>query len=188
MNEKFEPKRIIDVAWVLPRPRKDKYVGGFPLHFETKLYREIGIDPVTDRILHPFGGRAERGIRLDLNMEVEPNVVGDAHFLPFKDGIFDCLVLDPPYNDKYAKKLYGTKNPKFSKYIAEAERVTKDGGFIVVYHWVASPAVIPKLIMVERIFMETRVWHKLRCIHIYKKFVERWERSKEDIGFGFLSV
>ena len=29
-------------CWVLPRPRKDYYVGGFPLHFEKKLWRLLG--------------------------------------------------------------------------------------------------------------------------------------------------
>jgi hypothetical protein len=29
-------------CWVLPRPRKDAYVGSFPLHFEKKLHRLLG--------------------------------------------------------------------------------------------------------------------------------------------------
>ena len=49
-------------TWVLPRPRKVRYKGGFPLHFEKKLWRLLG-EPVS--VLHPFGGKAEIGVRVD---------------------------------------------------------------------------------------------------------------------------
>ncbi len=71
-------------TWVLPRPRKNKYKGGFPLHFEKKLIRKLGFDEIADRakILHPFGGAAEFGIRCDLVASTMPDKVADAHDLP----------------------------------------------------------------------------------------------------------
>jgi len=160
---------IKTLAWVLPRPRKTRYKGGFPLHFEIKLMRELGIDPKKHKILHPFGGHAEYGIRMDINPEVEPDIVADAHDLSmFKDGEFDLVVLDPPYSDKYSKELYGTGKLKFRRYTSEAVKVTRQGGYIVMYHYLATPR-LGGTTLVMRIFLETRIWHRLRCIHIYKK-------------------
>ena len=85
-----------------PRPPKSRYKGGFPLHFEQNLIQLLGYP---DKVLHPFGGMAEYGTRVDLNPAVEPDVVADAHELPFEDGEFDAVVLDPPYSDEEAERL-----------------------------------------------------------------------------------
>lgn len=162
---------IESLAWVLPRPRKTKYKGGFPLHFEKKLMEELNIDPNRHKILHPFGGHAEYGVRVDINPEVKPDVVADAHKLPFGKGSFDLVVLDPPYSDKYSKELYNTGKLYFGRYTAEAVRVCKSRGYIVMYHYLATPR-LEGTQLVKRIFLETRTWHKLRCVHIYQKCKE----------------
>jgi hypothetical protein len=158
---------IETIAWVLPRPNKSKYVGSFPLHFETKLLKELGIGK-NDTILHPFGGKAEFGLRCDINPATNPDIVCDAHNLPFKNDTFDLVILDPPYSDKYSKDLYKTGKLKFGVYTKEAVRVCKPGKYVVFYHEYAAP-ILKGTKLVKRIFMETRVWHKLRCIHIYQK-------------------
>jgi len=122
------PKEI----WTLPRPRKPYYRGGFPLHFEIKLIRELG-NP--QRILHPFGGMAEYGIRCDLNDEVVPEVFADAHDLPFDDEYFDLIICDPPYNDKLSEEMYDAPKVRYKTYMNEAVRVCKINGFIASYHW-----------------------------------------------------
>lgn len=179
-------KEIQNLAWVLPRPRHlEHYAGGFPLHFEKLIYKEIGINPRFDKILHPFGGRAEIGYKLDLKRGVKPDIIGDAHYLPFKDEIFDCVIIDPPYTEIYAKRLYGLeRKPKFWTYINEAVRVLKDGGILVIYHYLATPVVIPNCVLIKRIFLETRIWHKLRCIRVHKKFVKNWMRDLGHKGLG----
>lgn len=163
---------IENLAWVLPRPRRaNKYPGGFPQHFEKKVIRLLGFDEVADKhkILHPFGGIAEFGIRVDIKPEVDPDFVGDAHNLVmFNDDVFDIVILDPPYSEEYSKRLYGTKKPRFKDYAREAVRVTKPGGFIVMYHYLAMPR-IKQTKLIKRILLETKVWHRLRCIHIYQK-------------------
>lgn len=79
-------------AWVLPRPRKDAYVGSFPLHFERKLWRLLG-EP--EKVLHPFGGLAEIGDTVDLNATTAPTLVGDAHDLDWiADDTYDLVILD----------------------------------------------------------------------------------------------
>ena len=165
---------IESLAWVLPRPNKSRYVGSFPLHFEGKLLRLLDIDPTKHMILQPFGGKAEFGVRCDINPEVEPHFVCDAHNLPFGDNLFDLVILDPPYSEEYSKRLYGTGKVKFKTYTAEAVRVCKEGGLVVMYHYLATPS-IRNTILVKRILMETRSWHKARIIHIHQKRSDLWQ-------------
>ena len=170
---------IETLAWVLPRPNKSKYIGGFPLHFEKKLLRELSIDPAVHKILHPFGGQAEFGLRVDINPETNPDVVADAHDLPFEDNIFDLVVLDPPYSEEYAERLYDTKKfgkLRFRTYTAEAVRVCKECGYVVMYHYIATPS-IKNTILAKRILMETRSWHKARIIHIHQKRSDLWVKT-----------
>lgn len=162
---------IENLAWVLPRPNKSKYIGSFPLHFEKKLLRLLDIDPEKDKILHPFGGKAEFGIRCDINPDVNPDYVCDAHSLPFGDNEFDLVILDPPYGEDYAQRLYDTKKYgklRFKTYTAEAVRVCKEGGFVVCYHNRTTPS-IPNTFLVRRILLEHRIWHSARVIHIHQK-------------------
>ena len=119
-------------VWVLPRPRKPYYPGSFPLHFEIKLIRLLD-NP--KKILHPFGGYAEHGIRLDLNKDVKPTAMADAHNLPFLSEHFDLVICDSPYNDKLSEEMYKAPKVHYRKYINEAVRVSKVGGYIVSYHW-----------------------------------------------------
>lgn len=169
---------IESLAWVLPRPGKSKYIGGFPLWFEGKLLNLLQIDPKNAKILQPFGGKAEYGTIVDINPSVNPDVVADAHDLPFPDESFDLVILDPPYNDEYAKRLYGTGKLKWKKYTAEAVRVLKEDGILVMYHYLSTPS-IPGTVLIKRIFLETRMWHKLRCIHIHRKDTGAWAERRE---------
>ena len=122
---------IPTITWTLPRPPKSRYKGGFPLYFEENLIKLLGYP---ETILHPFGGRAEHGIRCDIDPLTEPDRVCDAHALPFDDEEFDCVILDPPYSNREALELYGTTVPlRPAVFTAEAVRVTKPGGWVVVY-------------------------------------------------------
>jgi 16S rRNA G966 N2-methylase RsmD len=159
---------IETLAWVLPRPSKSKYIGSFPLHFERKLLNLLGMNEKTHKILHPFGGKAEFGIRCDLNPDLKPDYVCDAHKLPFGDDEFDLVVLDPPYSDELSASLYNTGKLSFKKYTAEAVRVCKPSGYIVMYHRSATPGIAGTK-FVKRILIETRVWHQGRIVHIHQK-------------------
>lgn len=155
------PKEI----WTLPRPRKPYYKGSFPLHFEKKLVRLL--DNPTD-ILHPFGGHSEYGFRIDLNSEVVPDSLADAHYLPFKSNHFGLVICDPPYNDKLSKEMYKTPKVKYKTYINEAVRVCKPGGFIASYHWVWTTRPLNteyyKIVVVL-----PGQWHRPRICCIYRK-------------------
>lgn len=176
--------KIETLAWTLPRPRKHRYIkGGFPLHFEHKLLNLYGFKPEdhytgndgrlhslssNNLILHPFGGMAEYGLRVDVNPDLEPHVIADAHSLPFKSDVFAMVIVDPPYSDDLSRKIYGTGKLKYKTFVAEALRVTKPGGYIVLYHVVMLPR--PKRTFYDkRIYLGIRIWHRLRCVSIFRK-------------------
>ena len=159
-------------TWVLPRPRKNKYRGGFPLHFEKKLIRGLGFDEILDRekILHPFGGEAEFGLRNDLNPGVGAEFSFNAHELKILDNQFELVIVDPPYDDEQNQKIYGGIGGKLSykRYIGEAVRVCKPGGFVAMYHWVMTPRPGGTKYF-KRIVVLTRVWHRPRVCCVFQK-------------------
>jgi SAM-dependent methyltransferase len=156
---------ISTIVWTLPRPPKSRYKGGFPLYFEENLVRLLGYP---ERILHPFGGMAETGVRVDLNPAVEPDVLADAHELPFEDGSFDCVILDPPYSDEEAADLYQTPPLRRAEYTREAVRVLREGGFLCVYTD-REPARPPRCNHTARIVVILRPHHSPRICGVFQK-------------------
>lgn len=153
--------------WYLPRPRrKDKYKGGFPAHFEKKLFELYGWPA---NILQPFGGMAEYGIRVDINPDVNPDYIGDAHKLDmFDDSTFDFVLCDPPYSTDLSGRLYNTGGIRWGDYTKAAVRVCKVGGYVGLYHWVMQPR--PPGTAYDRIIVIiTRIKHFARFCCVFKK-------------------
>jgi SAM-dependent methyltransferase len=157
---------IPTLVWTLPRPPKSRYRGGFPMFFEENLVKLLGYP---DRILHPFGGRAEHGLRVDLDPLLDPDVLADAHELPFDDASFDLVVLDPPYSDEEALELYGvTTRLRPVTYTAEAVRVARPGGWIVVYGD-REPPRPPRCNHTLRIMVVLRPHHRPRIAGVFQR-------------------
>lgn len=168
-------------CWVLPRPRKDAYVGGFPLHFERKLWHVMGSPAL---VLHPFGGLAEIGDRVDLNASTSPTWVGDAHDLHWiADGTYDLVILDPPYSDDESETLYGTGKLRPGVFKAEATRVCRVGGHVAVYHRV-QPKRLEGTRLVRRIVVLTRANHAPRVCFIFEKLGAEWLAQRAEILGG----
>lgn len=156
---------IPTLVWTLPRPAKSRYRGAFPLYFEQNLVQLLGYP---ERIVHPFGGMAETGVRVDLNESLEPDVVADAHDLPFQDDSFDCVILDPPYSDEEALELYQTPPLNRAAYTREAVRVLAEGGWLVVYTD-REPARPPRCNHAMRIMVVLRPHHRPRVAGVFQK-------------------
>jgi SAM-dependent methyltransferase len=156
---------IPTITWTLPRPPRSRHKGGFPLFFEENLLQLLGWPEL---VLHPFGGRAEHGVRVDIDPTLEPDRVADAHDLPFADGEFDCVILDPPYSDEEAKLLYGTPRLRPAQYTREAVRVCKPGGWVVVYTD-REPTRPPRCNHTLRIVVVLRPSHRPRIAGVFQK-------------------
>ena len=124
LTDNLKRKTELEMLY-LPRPAT-KYRGCYPLHFEKHLPRLLK----TDNYIHVFAGESTSGLRVDLKREVKPDVVASAEYLPFKDEIFDGGMADPPYDERFAKELYNTPYPQWSKWTKELQRVVKKGGTI----------------------------------------------------------
>lgn len=163
---------IENIVWILPRPKRDHYKGGFPLWFEEKLLKLYGYDyheDVKDRVVQLFAGMTQYGYRVDVSPEVKPDYIGDAHDLPASwTDRWELAICDPPYNEEYSKTLYGTSKPRYKQYIAEAVRIVKPGGYIASYHYVITPRPQGTTFH-RRIFVGGRVWHKLRVCCMFQK-------------------
>lgn len=158
---------VSNIVWVLPRPRVDHYPGGFPQHFESKLIKLLMLNG-NAKILHPFGGKAEYGVRVDLDPGTNPDYVADAHALPFENDSFDLVICDPPYTGDLAKKIYNSPGPKFHTWSKEAVRVCREFGYICLYHWLMMPR-LPGTALKSRIIILQRTWGRPRVATILQK-------------------
>ena len=171
-----------NIAWFLPRPKKDRYKGGMPLYCEewlVELSRDIlGIsDPL---LLNLFCGMNKYGTRIDINPDVEPDFVADAHDFAkifYDKPFFDVIIADPPYSNEEAKELYGTPKLKYKKWTAECDKVLKDNGLLIVYHKYVMPNPNPEnYSVVKRVFIGNRTYHVPRVAIYYQKG-KRYEDS-----------
>lgn len=166
--------RIPTETWVLPRPRPDAYVGGFPLHFERRLWEVMG---KPEKVLHPFGGLAEIGDFVDLNETTTPTWVGDAHDMHWlEDESYDLVICDPPYSDEEAEVLYSTPPPRWTGWSAEAVRVCRTGGHVAVY-LDKQPARPEGTKLVRRIVVLTTTWHRPRVCFVFRKGEQQQQGS-----------
>jgi hypothetical protein len=183
-----------NLAWYLPRPKKDLYRGGMPLYCEEWLL-ELAEDILgrSVSVLNVFCGTNKAGMRVDLNPFVvekagrglglmKLDYVGDAHKLSeaIKDKKFDVILADPPYSDKESKKLWpDVKLPKlnYKKWTAECEKLLVDDGLLIVYHRMLMPNPNrEKFLCIKRVTVLNRVWHVPRVAMFFRK------KHSEDAG------
>jgi hypothetical protein len=127
--------------------RGSGYYGAYPPDYLDRVAALFPDHDVTSRrVLHLFSGSLTadatiRGVRIDVNPNQRPDVVGDALALPFVAGAFDLVLADTPYGQahmlKYAAKMppaiakrHG-RMPDRLRVIREAARVTRPGGYLV---------------------------------------------------------
>lgn len=146
-------------------------LGRYPKGFLEWAIRELGVAP--HKILHVCTGgmsseEAHGGLRLDLRSAAAPDVIADGRALPFLDGVWDAVMIDPPYSVEYAKSLYGVEYPRPSHLLREAARVVKPGGQIAILHFIVP--VPPKGTDLVRVVGITQgLGYRIRAWTIYRR-------------------
>lgn len=173
-----------NIAWVLPRPRPDYYKGSMPLYAEEWLLdlarALLGKDKVD--ILSLFCGKLSQGLRVDISPSVNPDIVADAHEISkVISDKFDVVFADPPYSNEEANDLYGTPKLNYKKWTAEADKLLKPGGLLIVYHKYMMPNPNPKnYIVSKRVFIGTRTYHVPRVAIYFRKKAQEEEDGYAD--------
>ena len=122
----------------------------------------------------------KHGLRVDLNPEVDPDIICDAHSLTavlneryIKEelpGLFDIILADPPYSTEEAKELYDTPPLNYKKWTAECDKVLRPGGLLIVYHKYLMPNPNPEVFkVVKRVFIGGRPYHLPRVAIYFQK-------------------
>jgi DNA modification methylase len=165
-----------NIAWFLPRPKPDRYKGGMPLYCEDwliDLAKDI-LGKSTLKMINLFCGMNKHGVRIDLNKEVKPDLILDAHSFAdewyFGEPTVDLIIADPPYSTEEAKEIYGTPKLNYKKWTAQCDKVLRSGGLLMVYHKYVMPNPNPeKYVVVKRVFIGNRTMHLPRVCIIFQK-------------------
>jgi len=172
MSYKSETQ-LKNIAWFLPRPKKDRYKGGMPLYAEEWIL-ELAKDLLSKKdikLLNLFCGMNKYGFRVDIKAEVRPDLVADAHKISqFVKGKFDVIFADPPYSNQEANDLYGTPKLNYKKWTGECDKLLNRNGLLIIYHKYIVPNPNPdKYEVVKRVFIGNRVWHLPRVAIFFRK-------------------
>lgn len=93
------PRVPVDLLWCgTNRPRKKfgrrQNGWSFPPAVRELLLQETA----GKTVVHFFGGKADFGLRMDIDPDTNPDVIADAYLPPFARDSFDVVILDPPYH------------------------------------------------------------------------------------------
>ena len=162
-----------NIAWYLPRPKKDHYKGGMSLYCEKwllELARDILKNP-NAIVLNVFCGMNKQGFRVDIKPEVSPDLVCDIHELSHKITFkYDIILADPPYSDEESRELYNTPKLNYKKWTSECDKVLNNGGLLIIYHKYIMPNPNPeKYEVVKRVFIGNRTYHLPRVAIYFRK-------------------
>lgn len=163
-----------NIAWFLPRPKKDRYKGGMPLYCEKWLI-ELAEDILQNRspkLLNLFCGMNKLGVRVDIKKEVGPDLECDAHEVAkyFEHNSFDVILADPPYSGGESEILYGTGKLNYKTWTGQCDLLLKEGGMLIVYHKYIMPNPDPgKYKVVKRVFIGNRTYHVPRVAIYFQK-------------------
>lgn len=154
-----------------PSPSPEGVWGAYPLGFADWAIAALQCSPRD--VLHVCSGAlcandVRGGVRVDLRGAARPDVRADGRALPFRDGAFAGVLIDPPYSVEYARELYDTDYPRPAHLLAEAARVTRAGGRIGFLHFlVASPPSGTKIVY-RRAIMQG-CGYRVRAFIVYQK-------------------
>ena len=147
------------------------YTGRWPAGLVGRVYDFCGRP---QNVLEPFGGTSKLGISIDLNREVRPTLLADAHNLPIREGSFEMVLMDPPYEEVYHQGYMALTDKKvklrFYRALEEATRCVRPGGWLVVLHFLIPNR--PRDARVKRVAtigISPGPNKRIRCLSIFRK-------------------
>ncbi len=146
-----------------------KFWGAYPKDFIKWACRAMLCD--RQDVVHFCSGSLPAGegsLRIDMRVEMKPDLVADCRSLPLPDNSVAAVMIDPPYSVEYANDLYGTDYPRPSALLAEASRIAKPGVPIGILHFlVAMPA--PNTTIESIYGVTTGPNYRIRAFTIFRK-------------------
>jgi len=113
-------------------PPNNGYPGAFPNGLINKIKRRWW----GRKRLWLFSGsfKDSEGTIIDINANTKPNIIANCELLPLKTESFDFIMLDPPYSEEEAKRLYNLPYINLLKVMNEAARVCSPSGHVLLLH------------------------------------------------------
>lgn len=150
-------------------PVEVEILGRMPKGFVEWAARTLEAHP--SEVLHICSGgltKADGGLRVDLRLETQPDVVADGRSLPLPTNSQVAALVDPPWSVEYARDLYNTEYPRPSHLLREAARVTRAGGLVGFLHFlIPSP---PPGTRFERTYGITAgCGYRIRALTLFRK-------------------
>lgn len=169
-------KGYIMGVWIIGNYYKNStdYYGAYPHSYLDRIM-SLFPDIPHERILHLFSGSLKKGecpgFRFDLNVDCEPDIIGNAEklteYLP--DGMqFDLILADPPYSQEDADH-YGTPMVNRNKVVSECVKVLRPGGFLVWLDQVYPMFTKDELELVGTIALIRSTNHRIRMVFIWRR-------------------
>ncbi len=160
-------------VWMIGNNYRSKmgYYGEYPPGY---LDRVMSLFPDMEErdILHLFSGSLKesvRGLRLDVNPELSPNITGNAEKLSsLVNKKFRLIIADPPYSEEDAKR-YGKCLVNRNKVVQECKKVLSPGGFLVWLDQVFPMYRKAELNLVGTIGIIRSTNHRVRMVFIWQR-------------------
>lgn len=162
--------RPITDVWILARS-KVKYFGAYPAGFMSRARDLLGVGD-DDQVLHvcggkvrdyPYRGVGENDVTMDLDLDVAPDIFGDAsELMSYRVAIqlhpqIQAVLADPPYTIDFAKQ-YAPGSDKFvtaDQIVKHAIDILPIGGRVGVLslHWPRYPKTKARQVAVVAVFV-----------------------------------
>lgn len=163
--------RWIYGIWIIGSYYRNKtdFYGAYPHSY---LDRIMSMFPDCEKILHLFSGSLDgsvKGLRMDINPELEPDIVGDAERLSeYIHEPLELILADPPYSEEDAEH-YGTPMVNRNKVVSECAKVLQSGGYLVWLDQVLPMYRKRELSLVGTIGIVRSTNHRFRVVSIFRK-------------------
>ena len=164
-------------------PPSNGYPGAFPRGLINRIKKRWW----KENRLWLFSGsyKDSEGITVDINAGLKPDIVTNCEQLPFKDESFDFVMIDPPYSEEEAMKLYNLPYINLLKVMNEAARVCSTAGYVLLLHRMI-PFYHPesnihkkRLKVIATVGVYTIAgWTNMRALTVWRK-----QETLKDFGF-----